>query len=913
MLTAVFVFPENRSGHKQRVRGGSSDTTALYTISADAQSVPSLPSTSSNRDASPSPPRGSITVAITDTTDHRAKKDAVCDMIASTREELCRSIVAPLVASVVPPSSDTLREYNSLPAAHRAYHSPPYAQGTVVLDGSSRARNQILFDPYDGLLVTAIRDLATKDTTKAVFLSAVELDEHNQLIDLLSPDARAQRSASPGVALRAGVVRHQIPTVVEDTTDRFTAVEETTFEDVSKDCHVTLQYLATKCQGDTRHQIISVVVVHRNSSTGAAHHDSAATPNTTLQFVSLVVNEITRGTRATRHCVQNVASLLESRSNAVSFTSTKVLFLLKPALTGKQPGAWVTLLDPHGAAATLVPPTDTLSTPTAAAEAFKDAFAVLQTLSRVSGAARNGNTECLLWNHHAAVPTNLPTAERLHISTSSSTGGAGGLVNPLDNTMRRASRLTEEIDKRFQQLSGAAPPSSSSHNIISNRVPNRHDDAHPPVQSLRERSSSISSSDLEPRQQQPTPVNITMSRSSGGRQAARSHHSTPTQQRRGDDVVSPGRRAHTPPATSNRQQQNRNVEDMQKRIRYLEQSELSHNGAHGKGPRGPTLVQPNMVDDDNFYDQAGGHRAQPSRQTEKQKSAGGTKVIARGNTTQSPYLTNAKTAVADNDDNGMGEGGDGEDGEYRSSSPLVQRLKKDLAREKLHSSSMLHNYETYKHTMEGVLLRLRKDLEGQSLKLEEVQKQLRLRDKILRSGNDGHQVKARELESVTAKLKQLEDAHQGVLVDHQQQKSAWKAQRVELHKSNDQFQHRVNDLLETINGLEGLLAKSHEQATSRTRGLTMSATTMTTVSGLVNVSQDVALQRMALDGGGGAFYAVNSSNSLVSMMSSPPRHYQSGVTSFTRGGGPSSGRDMPTFVPSTHGSGLISNPSAVLM
>ncbi|CUG89650.1 membrane-associated protein, putative, partial [Bodo saltans] len=811
MLTALFVFPENRAGHKHRGGrgGGSTHSPALYTIGIETPSAvaASFPSTSSNKDAVTSPPRGSISVSITDATDQRARKDAVCDMIASSREDLCRSIIAPLVTSIVPPAPGLPREYHPT----RSYaQQPQYAQGTVVLDGSSKSRNHILFDPYDGLLVTAIRDLATKETTKAVFLSAVELDEHNQLIDLLSAEARAQRSASPGVALRAGVVRHQIPTVVEDTTDRFTAIEETTFEDVSKDCHVTLQYLASKCQGDTRHQVISVVVVHRQQRSTDATIDGdngsaavGATPNTTLQFVSLVVNEITRGTRATRHCVQNVASLLESRSNAVSFTSTKVLFLLKPVLTGKQPGAWITLLDPHGAATSVVTTTSAaIDAVPPTSESFKDAFSVLQTLSRVSGAARNGNAECLLWNHSSSSfpPRSLVgnANEQLHISTSSSTGTGAAM----DTTLRRASRLTEEIDKRFQQLSGAVPPSSASHG----RAVNQHVDSHQQVPQQqhhqRERSSSISSSDLEPRQQHPTPVVVTMSRNGAAQQQqqlrqSRSHHTTPIHQRFAvddDDDSSRRRRAHTPQQTTT----TRHVKDMQRRIRYLEQSE-SHDGSHRRG--GPTQIIQNLGDDDDFYDnQGGGYRAQPSS-SQRNKTNNNSKsqdhFITRGKATQSPHrTTKAVKDVSDNDNDVNNNNGDGE---YRSSSPLVQRLKKELAKEKSHSSSMLHNYETYKHTMEGVLLRLRKDLEGQSIKLEDTQKQLRLRDKILRNGNDGHQVKTRELESVTTKLKQLEELHHSSAADHQQQKSAWKAQRVELHKSNDQLQHRVNDLLETIN------------------------------------------------------------------------------------------------------------------
>lgn len=856
MLTAALLFPP---------ANGASHGRSAYSVSADAV----RPSTAGS---SQSPPRGGVSVIVTDVTDARAKKDALCDMVAASREDLLRTVVIPLVESITPPAlphSDTSADDHHGSLMRASSGLPAHAQGTVVIDGSSAARANALLDAYDGLLVASIRELAKRPTTKAVFLSAVELDEHNQLIDLLAEDARSQRSASPHVALRAAVVRHQIPTIVEDTTDRFTAVEETTFEDVSSDCHPTLRYLATKCQSDSRHQIFSVVVMHRHGCNA---------PNTTMQFISLVVNEVTRGTRATRHCIQNAASLLESRSSAVSYTSTKVLFLLKPVLTGRQPGAWVALLDPHGTcrAAGSRPGADG-DVVEAPQESFKDAFTVLQTLSRVSGASRNGVAACLLWNNPtpSALPIYQPANDLTRgdsqvISSSVDTTGNAAL----DNTMRRASRLTEATDKRFQELMVAQPPSRRA--------------ATPPLASQRQRSSSTSSSELEPRNRHPTLTPITMM--SRGHPRA----STSTSNR----APSPPRRpAGTPSHDSHR---NQAADDMRRRIAFLEQSEADATfvrGAKGTGTRGPTMIDPHALDGGVFVPSIVGHSSASKRgaRAERRNEA------ARVKAARSPYKAmmtvahvNGDAIPSEEDDENRNVMG----GEQRSSSPTtIQRLKKELAKEKAHGANILHNYETYKHTMEGALQRLRRDLEAQTAKLDDTQKQLRQRDRVLRTGHDGHHVTARELESVTAKLRALEEQHHQALSDHSRQKSAWKAQRMELHKSNELLQTRVSDLLETINDLEGFVAKSQETATSRTRGLTMSATTMTTIAGLVNVTQEHAIQRIALDGGGGAFLAPGSHGANLS--SSPHRHGQLSATAAGSGSGSLSAQS--SFARKIHG------------
>ncbi len=284
-------------------------------------------------------------VTIVDVTDSRSRASTVCACVATeahSNEFLYDGLVEPL-----------LRELRSGAAA----------QAVVVIHGSLASRRHLLFQPFEGLLVRAAHELCRSGCK--VTLSAVEQDEHNQLVDLV-----ADQDSKPALMM----MRARIPTIIENTDFNFTSVEDATLHDLTEQgMEAVFANLRDSKLSDVHHQVISLVAYDVASKTAATGRSTsmAQLPNRTIQFVSLVVNEQTKSMRNTRHCITNAASLLESRASSVPFTGSKITFLLKPAMLARQPGCWIAAIAPE--------------TPSSkqSRETFRDAFSLVQTAQRI--------------------------------------------------------------------------------------------------------------------------------------------------------------------------------------------------------------------------------------------------------------------------------------------------------------------------------------------------------------------------------------------------------------------------------------------------------------------------------------------------------------------------------------------------
>ena len=307
-------------------------------------------------------------VSIVDVTDARSKTSMSCNCVATeehSNEFLYDGLVEPLI---------------------RELRAGAATQAVVVVNGSLASRRHMLFHPFEGLVVRAVHDLCRAGGR--VTLSAVEQDEHNQLVDLL-----ADQDAQPSLMM----MRSRIPTIIENTDFNFTSVEETTLHDLSEQgSEATFSLLRDRKLSDVHHQILSLVLydVHRSGGGGPQRSGSvdvrSPISNRTIQFVSMVVNEQTKATRNTRHCITNAASLLESRASSVPFTGSKVTFLLKPGLLAHQPGCWIAALAPETPAARNT------------RETYRDAFSMVQTAERIYAAKtgrfafKSANSKALL-------------------------------------------------------------------------------------------------------------------------------------------------------------------------------------------------------------------------------------------------------------------------------------------------------------------------------------------------------------------------------------------------------------------------------------------------------------------------------------------------------------------------------------
>ncbi|AYU79355.1 hypothetical protein, conserved [Leishmania donovani] len=273
--------------------------------------------------------RTETSLTIVDVVDSRARKTVNYDVFTSSSTQLYDQVVEPLLATVLTPD--------------RA------SQAVVVVDGQSGNRRYTLLDPVEGILARTARAAVAHPGVTSVSVSAVTLEDNNTLTDIM-PDRNADAA-------------HEQPTILEDTCEQFTSVEDAHY--VVLDSEATwdgVLHRMTAAFAELKHQVISFIF---------AFHESTGLPNTTMQFVSFTVNEVARGMKSSRHAVSSAAALVECRSPTLTFTATKLLYLLKPTLLGQQPGAWVASFSPVSLLEA------------AEHETFQEAFAVAQTAARL--------------------------------------------------------------------------------------------------------------------------------------------------------------------------------------------------------------------------------------------------------------------------------------------------------------------------------------------------------------------------------------------------------------------------------------------------------------------------------------------------------------------------------------------------
>ncbi|KAK7200431.1 hypothetical protein NESM_000097500 [Novymonas esmeraldas] len=272
-----------------------------------------------------------MSATIVDVVDCRARKTFSYDVLTRSTGQLYDEVVEPLLMTVLTPN--------------RA------AQAVVVIDGQSGHRRCTLLDPVDGVLTRVARAASANAAVAAVSVSAVTLEDSNTLSDVMPDHAFAAAGA-------AGE-----PTVLEDTQEQFASVEDAHY--VQLDSEATWEaarHRMSAAFADLHHQVISFIF---------SFHESTGLPNTTMQFISFAVNEVARGMKSSRHAVSSAAALVECRSPTLTFTATKLLYLLKPTLLGHQPGAWVACFSPVSVVEA------------AEQETFQEAFAVAQTAARL--------------------------------------------------------------------------------------------------------------------------------------------------------------------------------------------------------------------------------------------------------------------------------------------------------------------------------------------------------------------------------------------------------------------------------------------------------------------------------------------------------------------------------------------------
>ncbi|PBJ79284.1 hypothetical protein BCY84_03242 [Trypanosoma cruzi cruzi] len=265
-----------------------------------------------------------------DVTDARARKNMNFDYYMTTANSLFEEAVRPILRTVLPPTS-----------------SP---QVVVVVDGTETTRFHTLLDPEEGILALFWRLLMDaaefRSILEAVYIAVVELDDSNRLRDIA-----------------CAVTAEKEPIIFEDAEDLFTSVEDASYMELRTEADIArLMQHALRVALPERHQIFSFILVPQKAS---------GLPNCTIQFVALSVSEMARGMRSTRHCITTAASLIESRSPSMTFSGTKLSFLLKPALLGQQPGLWISCFAPTSVAALKQ------------RETFKESFCIAHTLCRV--------------------------------------------------------------------------------------------------------------------------------------------------------------------------------------------------------------------------------------------------------------------------------------------------------------------------------------------------------------------------------------------------------------------------------------------------------------------------------------------------------------------------------------------------
>lgn len=346
---------------------------------------------------------GSTTIV--DATDNRARRTFQCDASMTSLTTLLEQIARPLLMTVLAPGKA--------------------AQATIVADGTPANRIETLLHRENGVLPQCTRIALADTAVQAVYLSAVTLDDDNQLRDIFATDPAASDTS--------------LATVAEDVQDQFTSVEDARY--VAVDNEAVLQQLLSHSTThfiSTRHQVWSLIFTFR---------DGAKRPNTTLQFVSFALTEVSRGMKASRHAISAAAALIECRATSVSFMATKLLYLLKPALLGQQPGAWVSCFCPISI----------VDCPEEQRETFKDAFAMAQTASR-------------LYSSRIALmtaPTLLPPAPAPAAETSVSRSAVAPAVHLVTTPRADESReLTTDGGRSFTSVAsplvGKAPMTATT-------------------------------------------------------------------------------------------------------------------------------------------------------------------------------------------------------------------------------------------------------------------------------------------------------------------------------------------------------------------------------------------------------------------------------------------------------------------
>ncbi|CAD2217153.1 hypothetical protein AGDE_12528 [Angomonas deanei] len=300
---------------------------------------------------------GDHNMTIVDVTDNRARKVLNFDFSWNHNRALFRDSILPLLQMV----TDGRK-----------------LQASIVIDGSQSSRKKII-GGKESTVVQSTEYILGLDTVETVYMAVVALESNNRLADCLGATAESDGDSEP--------------VVMEDTKDHFTSVEDATYVDCREEEGHRLLHALDSLVLDTKHQVFSFIIVFR---------DSDRMPNTTVQFVSLSVEEVSRGMKSTRHCISSSASLIECRSPSLSFAGTKFSFLLKPAMLGFQPGLWVSCLSPVSA------------THPSERESFKEAFCVAQLASKVfsSRVGVRENAGMLLPRDEERVnPFNAPDAD----------------------------------------------------------------------------------------------------------------------------------------------------------------------------------------------------------------------------------------------------------------------------------------------------------------------------------------------------------------------------------------------------------------------------------------------------------------------------------------------------------------------
>ncbi|KAG5502753.1 hypothetical protein JKF63_04520 [Porcisia hertigi] len=299
-------------------------------------------------------------VTIVDVADSRARKTLSYDVLTRSSSQLYDQIVEPLLMTVLTP--------NRAP------------QAVVVIDGQSAHRRCTLLDPVEGMLTRTVRASVSHPDVISVSVSAVTLEDNNTLTDMM-PEPSCNVAAEQ-------------PTILEDTHEQFTSVEVTHY--VVLDSQATwngVLHRITTAFAELKHQVVTLIF---------AFHESTGLPNTTMQFVSFAVHEVARGMKSSRHAISSAAALVECRSPTVTFTATKLVYLLKPTLLGQQPGAWVACFSP----VSLLEASEH--------ESFQEAFSVAQT------AARLYSSRIALFN------ACVPPQDRGRVEPMTATGSVGG-------------------------------------------------------------------------------------------------------------------------------------------------------------------------------------------------------------------------------------------------------------------------------------------------------------------------------------------------------------------------------------------------------------------------------------------------------------------------------------------------------